>query len=146
MRIGLLGRDVVSLVDDEDVEREALAGAGEGVAQLALGALAGQPCHRDDDPREQRERVGVDAVGSAYVFHGLGVDDREVEAELLLHLVLPLEGQTGGADHDHRARPVAQQELLDHQARLDRLAEADVIGEQEVGAGLARARLSGVSW
>ena len=83
----------------------------------------------------------MDAVGSAYVLHGLGVDDREVEAELLLHLVLPLEDQAGGADHDHRARPVAQQELLDHQARLDRLAEADVVGEQKVGAGAGQGAL-----
>ena len=143
-------RDVVGLVDDEDVEREAVSLGPlrrEGVSQQALGPLAGQPGHGDDDPREQRERVGVQAVGSAHVAHRLGVDDREVETELLGHLVLPLQAESGRADDDDRAGPVAQQQLLDDQAGLDGLAEADVVGEQQVGArASSEPARSGSSW
>ncbi len=40
----------------------------------------------------------------------------------------------GGQTMTDRAGPVAEQQLLDHQAGLDRLAEADVVGEQQVRA------------
>ena len=64
--------------------------------------------------------------------HQLAVDDHEVEAELLAHLVLPLQRQARRADDDHRAGPVPQQQLLDDQPGLDGLAEADVVGQQQV--------------
>ena len=62
------------------------------------------------------------------------VDDREVEAELLAHLLLPLDHQARRADDDDASRTVTQQQLLDHEPGLDRLAETHVVSEQEVGA------------
>jgi hypothetical protein len=92
------------------------------------------------------ERVGVQAVGATHLRHQHTIDDREVQAELLAHLVLPLQRQARRA-HDHcRSGTVAQEELLDHQPRLDGLAETNVVGEQEVGARAPRARRSGSSW
>jgi len=61
-----------------------------------------------------------------------GVEHREVESELLGHLVAPLQRERRGADDEDAPRPVPQQQLLGHQPRLDRLAETHVIGHQEV--------------
>ena len=123
-------RDVVGLVDDKDVEGEPFGRAAEGVPQLTLRPLAGQPGHGDDDPREEGEGVGVQSVAAPHSLHGVGVDDLEAEAELLVHLVLPLQTQAGGADDDGSARSVTQEQLLDDQASLDRLAQAHVIREK----------------
>ncbi len=43
--------------------------------------------------------------------------------------------QRGGTDDQHRTCPVASDELLNHEARLDGLSEAHVVGDQQVGAG-----------
>ncbi|MDH6438194.1 hypothetical protein M2158_006735 [Streptomyces sp. SAI-144] len=67
----------------------------------------------------------------------LGVDDGELQAELLGHLVAPLEGEAGRTDDHGAAGPAAQHELLHDEAGLDGLAEADVVGEEEVDAGRA---------
>ena len=82
----------------------------------------------------QPQRVGGQAVGAPVGGHARGVHDDEVQAELLAHLVAPLQGQARRAHDDDRAGPVAQEELLDDQARLDSLAQADVVGQQQVGA------------
>ena len=130
---------VVGLVDHEHIEGVAAGcsrplGVGQDLAQEALGAHARQPGHGDDDARVQPQRVGGQAVGAPVGGHARGVHDDELQAELLAHLVAPLQGQAGRAHDDDRAGPVAQEELLDDQARLDGLAQADVVGQQQVGA------------
>ena len=60
---------------------------------------------------------------------------REVEAELLQHLVSPLDLKRGGADHKDAVGAVAEQQLEDDHARLDRLAEAHVVRDEQVDAG-----------
>ena len=86
-----------------------------------------------DHPREQPERVGVQPVAAPHLGHQLAVDDLEFQAELLPHLVLPLQRQARRAHDDHRPGAVPQQQLLDDQAGLDRLAQAHVVGQQQVG-------------
>jgi hypothetical protein len=63
-----------------------------------------------------------------------GVDDREMQAELLRHLVLPLQHQARRADYHDPLGPVPEQEFQRDQARLDRLAQAHVVGQQQVHA------------
>ena len=60
------------------------------------------------------------------------VDDAELQAELVAHLFLPLHLQRGRADDQHRANPVAQDHFLNDQAGFDGLAEADVVGNQQI--------------
>ena len=75
----------------------------------------------------------MQAVGAAHLGHQLAVDDDELQAELVAHLVLPLQRQARRA-HDHRgAGPMPQEQLLQDQAGLDGLAQADVVGQQQVG-------------
>lgn len=132
-------RDMVGLVHDEDVEgvaarRPRPPGVGQHLAQQPLGAHARQPGHGDDDARVEAQRVGGQAVGAPVGGDPGRVDDDELQAELLAHLVTPLLGEARRADDDDRAGPVAQQELLDDQAGLDRLAEPDVVCEQKIRA------------
>ena len=64
----------------------------------------------------------------------LPVDDREVETEFLRELVLPLQQhRSRRSDHDH-VDAAPQQQFPHDQTGFDRLAEADIIGDQEVDA------------
>ena len=56
------------------------------------------------------------------------------QAELLAHLVLPLQRQAGRAHDDRGAGSMPQQQLLEDQAGFDGLAQTDVVGQQQVGA------------
>jgi hypothetical protein len=133
---------MMGFVDDEDVERVLLARLGIGrlgvdVAEQALRPNLRQPCHRHDDPWKHEEWVGVEAMCASDIRHQFAVHDGEVEPELVAHLVLPLQRQTWRA-HDHGGTgTMAKEQLLDDQASLDRLSQADVIGQQQVRAGCA---------
>jgi len=100
-----------------------------------LGLLAAQPREADDRQGVDGERVGGGAEVAADVGAAFGVDDGEVEAELVGHLVAPLHGEAGGADDKDPLGAVAQQEFLRDQAGFDGLAQADVVCEQQVDAG-----------
>ena len=128
---------MVCLVDDQDVERVPSTGLRivrlrVHVAEQSLRPNLGQPRHAHDHPREDLKWVGLKTVRAADPSHQLGVQDRELQAELLPHLVLPLQRKAGRA-HDHgRAGAVPQEQLLDNKARLDRLAEAHIVSKQQV--------------
>ena len=62
----------------------------------------------------------------------LAVDDAKLEAELVAHLIAPLQLEASRADDQDGARAVAKDQLLDDEAGLDGLAEADVVGDQQV--------------
>ena len=74
-------------------------------------------------PRSWRTRVRYDAV-----------EDHEDKAEALLHLRLPLlQNGRRRSDHD-RLRLFPQQQLARDEAGLDGLAEAGVVGDEEIHA------------
>jgi len=91
-----------------------------------------QPVDRHDQPREMRKRVRAHTPGSPELTEQLTVDDPELQPELLAHLIAPLQLQRRRADHQRGPRAVAQQQLLHHQPRLDRLPEPNVVGDQQV--------------
>ncbi|SIN00495.1 Uncharacterised protein [Mycobacteroides abscessus subsp. abscessus] len=131
-------RDVVGFIDDEHVEGEPLTqlgvlGLGIDVAQQALAAHLRQPRHGHDHPWIQLKRIGVQAVGTVHLGHQFTVDDDELQAEFVPHLVLPLQRQAWRA-HDHcGAGTMPQEQFLHDQAGLDGLAQSNVIGQQQVG-------------
>ena len=127
------GGHVVHLVDHQDVERAGVGDlGGEGLAEEAERALGLHPVERRDHPGVAGPRVGPDPPAAPQLLDESGVDDLEVEAELLLHLDLPFELQRGGADDERGAGPVAEHQLLHDQAGLDGLAQADIVGDQQV--------------
>jgi hypothetical protein len=80
-------------------------------------------------------RVHLEAALLAATRDERPVVDLEAQPEPLLHLALPLERDRGGAHDEHEVDPLPQQQLLGHQPRLDRLSEADVLGDEEVRPG-----------
>ena len=80
-------------------------------------------------PGVDREPALASAPG-----HKFAVVDLEVEAEAAGHLVLPLQGHARGADDEGVLDALAQEQFLEDEAGLDGLAEADVVGDEEVGA------------
>ena len=129
------------LVDDEDVERVPRARSWcSPPARTRRAAAAGRAAcgsHAMDTITRGKSWNGL--ACSPWVRrtsrHQVAVDDREVQTELLAHLVLPLQGQARRADDRRGAGAVPQQQLLHHEASLDGLAQADVVGEQQVGPG-----------
>ncbi len=56
----------------------------------------------------------------------------EPQAEPALHLVAPLQAHGRGAHHEHEARLLPQQKLLQHEPCLDGLSEPDVVRDEQV--------------
>ena len=77
-------------------------------------------------------RVDVDATAAAKQTHHRGVDDAEVEAELVPHLLLPLHLERRRADDQNLPGAVPDDEFEGHHPRLDGLAQAHVVGDQKV--------------
>ncbi len=70
-----------------------------------MGPVPLEEVDRRDEPREVRPRVDVQPAAPAQVAQELGVDDAELEAELVAHLIAPLDLQVGRAhDEDRCAR------------------------------------------
>ncbi len=123
------GRDV-GLVEDE----QALAGAvAEAVDQGVAVFGAAQERVRDDEAVVRRPGVGPEAALLPAPGDELPRHHLEPQAEAPQHLVPPLQAHARRADHEDEVRLLAEQELLEHQARLDGLAEADVVGDEQVG-------------
>ncbi len=76
----------------------------------------------------------MDAALAPELPEQLGVHDPELQPELVAHLVAPLELERSRADHQHPPGPMTHDQLLDHEPRLDGLAEAHVVGDQEADA------------
>ncbi len=104
------GRDVVGLVEDEQVEDASVGHRArrQHLVEQPLGLRAAQPRQADDRQREDVERVCRAAEVTAYLGAPRGVDHGEVQAELLGHLVAPLRGEPGRTDDHDPAGAVAQ--------------------------------------
>ena len=63
------------------------------------------------------------------------VDDAELQAELVPHLVAPLDLQAGGQTTRTLRARWRSSSSCDDQPRLDGLAQADVVGDEQVHAG-----------
>ena len=125
----------VHLVDHQQIEgaRQARRALRQHVAQQPHRPVPLQPVHAHDQSGVVGERVDPHTPLPAQRPHQLGVEHPELQAELVLHLLAPLDAQARRADHEHRAGPVPQDQLLDDQPGLDRLAQPDVVGDQQVG-------------
>ena len=129
--------DVVDLVDEKHVE-------------LAGVERVGGSTSRSSDMARGRFSQSMDTMRRGKCFHGLaarprsrrrspdrvrrrrcGTPGRTSRPSRLFHFRQRLAGQTTMT----RARPMAQDHLLDDEAGLDGLAEPDVIGDEQVDPG-----------
>ena len=128
-------RDVVSLVDDQQVELPGMADVrGQCVPQKTQAFTLLGPVHRRDETGKRRPRIGVETSLTAQTLDVVRVDDPELESELLLHLDAPLFLQRGRAEHEDRAGAVTQEHLLNDEPCLDGFPEADVVSDQKICA------------
>ena len=130
------GAHVVDLVDDQQVEARAGYVGVRPAAPRAAAASAGRRLSQsidDDQPREVRPRVRVDAARAAQLPRAARVSTiRNSRPNLSRISSRHCSCSAGRADDQHRARAVAQEQLLHDQPGLDRLAQADVVGDQQV--------------
>lgn len=85
----------------------------------------------DRVPQRCAPGSGDRAQQHAAVRRGVGSirEDARRQPELAVELLLPLAHQAGGDEYQHTLGQAAQAQLAEHEQRLDRLAEADLIGE-----------------
>jgi hypothetical protein len=127
------GSDVVRFVDDQKIEFARMTGMGwEDVAHRAQPLAALDPVHRGDEARMGCPWVGVNATLAPQLLDIGVIDHAEFEAELLQHFDAPFLLERGGADDQYGAGTVPEQQLLDDQPRFDGLAQADVVGDEQV--------------
>lgn len=131
---------LMDLVHDQQVETTGVhvGVGGKDVADQphATGTL--EPVDGHDEAGKVAKGIGAHPPAAAQLPEQLGVHDAKLQPEAPGHLGLPLEGERGRADDEHGAGPVAQKELLGHQAGLDGLAQPHVIGDQQVDPGHAQ--------
>ena len=127
-------RGVVGLVENQQAARQALAepfphrfGVG-GVAQQVVG---------DEEPGVGAPRVRAETALAAHLGDIAAVEHLEDESEPLFHLGPPLVEHRRRRRHDHLPRLAAEEEFLGDEAGLDGLAEAGVVGDEQVDAGEA---------
>lgn len=119
------------LIEDEHGARPKLT---EEIAETAHIGLVRKHAVRDNKTRADAPGIGSKATSPPRFEKIAAVDNGEVQTEFLGQLVLPLQ-QHGGRRRDHDdVGPPSQEQLADDQPRLDRLAQADVVGNQQIDA------------
>ena len=123
---------VVGLVEDQEAPRLHLA---EPFAHGVRPGRVDEEVVRHEEAAVGAPRVDAEAPLLADLGEPGAVEDHEEEAEAFLHLGLPLlQDGRGRGDHD-RPRLLAKEELARDEARFDGLAEARVVGDEEVDPG-----------
>ena len=125
------GRRVMRLVEDQ---HRAGPERRKEFAEPAHVGLVGQDAVGDDEARADAPRIGREAARPPGVQQVLAVDDGEVEAEFLRQFVLPLQQHRGRRRDDDHLDATAQEQLSNDETGFDRLAEADVVGDQQIDA------------
>lgn len=81
-----------------------------------------------------RPRVDAETALAPLRHHVVAIEHDEGESEAAVHLVAPLQDDGGRRGNDDAADFLADQELANDQARLDCLAQADVVRDEQVHA------------
>jgi hypothetical protein len=119
--------NMVSLVNDENVERKTLSrlraiSLVKYISQEALGSCLGEPSHAHDHPRVHQERVRMQTVRATHLGYQITVNKGELKSKLLAHLVLPLQGKTWRANNNCSSSAVSKKKFLNNKPCFDCLA------------------------
>ena len=129
----------VRLVDDDEVE------TGRELSQAFETTPDAKALDADDAVESSREPVLLELV--EHLVESRPVEFGEFVAEALLHLATPLADEHRRADDQHAVGLPAGVELGPDQAGLDRLAETDLVGDEQPHAAASRAAAgSGRNW
>ena len=122
---------VVRLIEDEQAPRRERA---EPLAQrIGVGRVAQQVV---GDQKAAMGAPGIDAEAAfaAHTGQVSAVEQHKDQPKALLKLRLPLLQHRGRRGHDDGTHLLAKQQLTHDQGRLNRLAEAGIIGDKEIDA------------
>ncbi len=124
-------RRVVRLVEDQQAPGQQRP---EPLPHRVRVGRVDQEVVRDQEAAVRAPRVHAEAALAPHPRQVGAVEDLEHEAEALLELGLPLLEHRRRRRDDDGLRLLAQEQLARDQARLDRLAEAGVVGDEEIDA------------
>ncbi len=128
-------RDIVGLIDNQQIKAPGIGHIALGRQRLAEQAdrtVALEIIHRSNQTRKMRPGIDVQTATAAKPAHQLAIDNPKIETKLLAHLVAPLELQRRRADNQDAAGAMTNEQVLGDQAGLNRLAQADIIGNQQI--------------
>ena len=128
---------VVRLVDHQQVD----PGGGRLLGEAAAG---NEGLQADDGAAVDLERVEVRPVVGRHVVQPLRVEQDEDLVVLPPQLAEPLQGQRLGDHHQRAVGAAGVEEAVHDQAGLDRLAEADLVGQQPAHRVAVAGALGGV--
>lgn len=109
--------------------------ASNSLAKHAQRVFALQVIHGPDEVGKVGPRVRVQASLPAQALDAGAVHDHKRKAELVKHLVAPLDLQGNRANNQHAVSAMSKQQFRDGHAGLDRLAKAHTVGNEEVDPG-----------
>ena len=132
---------MVGFVEDQQRLRGELA---QPIPQSRCIRLIDQQAVRDQKPGMGHPRIDGETRLAPHARHIRAVEDDEGETEAGLHLVAPLREHRWWAGHDDPVDPPAQQKLAGDQPGLDRLAEPDVVGDEQIDARQAERLAQGL--
>ena len=124
-------RGVMRLVEDQEAPGKEVA---KPVAERVGVRRVDQQAVRDEEAGVGPPRVHAEPALAAHARQVITVEDLEDETEPLLELVLPLQEHRRRSGHDDVFARLAQQQLAGDQPGLDGLAQADVVGDEQVHA------------
>ena len=133
-------RRVMSLVENQQ------RSGAEVLQQVAQAADVGFVRHQrmgDEEARSGRPWARAISALAPQDVEVLAVDDREGEPELRFEFVLPLADHPGRGGDEDEVDPPAKQQFAHDQSRLDGLAGADVVGDQQIHPREAQRFLEG---
>ena len=120
---------MVGLVENQKRACRHLASSGP---QIRCVLLVDQQVVRHDEGAAGSPDIDAEAVLATHRGDELAIDDLEGETELRAQLVLPLQGHRRRRGNQGEVDASAQQQLAQDQAGLDRFAEADIVGDQQI--------------
>lgn len=113
-------------------------GAGGEVAQPVLQPdgvrRIAQQRVRDDEAAVRGPRIDAVASFDPLLAHVLAVVDHERQAEPFLELLAPLRHDRWRCGDDDAVHALPHHELAKDESRFDRLAQAHVVGDEEIDA------------
>ncbi len=102
-----------------------------GAQEVVAPPVGLHEVRRDYDVRVAIEDGLACAQVTLQALGGTGEDLLRLDVELLAQLRLPLSGELGRAEYGEPVGLPPVQELAGDKARLDRLADTDVVGDQD---------------
>ena len=121
----------MGLIDNQEIELprvDPIIGTWQDLPEHPQWPLSFEEVNGRDEPWKMVPRIHVNSTLPPQVLHELAVHDAEIQAELVPHLLVPLDLQRRWTDNQNLSGPVADDEFECHHPRLDGLAQTNVIG------------------